>query len=94
MLKAGSKTKEWNRIKAELKKEFEEKGITSCEIGLESCTGDNFLGFAHTKKRRNVTDLKRVVLACNNCHSRIEYACVRWTGKSMEEFLEGIIQNR
>jgi hypothetical protein len=89
-----SKVQEWNKIRKELVKEFEEKGIVSCEIGLENCTRTRFLGFAHTKKRRDVTDLKRVVLACSNCHSKIEYACHRWTGKSMEGFLEGIIKNR
>jgi sugar phosphate isomerase/epimerase len=94
MIKIGDKTKEWIKVRKELKKEFEETGITQCEIGLEGCTRGLFLGFAHTKKRRDVTDLKRVVLACSNCHSKIEYACHRWTGKSMEDFLEGIIKNR
>ena len=89
-----SKVQVWNRIRKQLKKDFEEMGITECELRLEGCTHKNFLGFAHTKKRRNVTDLKRVVLACSNCHDKVEYASVRWTGKKMEEYLEEVIKLR
>jgi len=89
-----SKVQKWNKIRKELVKEFEEKGIVSCEIGLENCTRTRFLGFAHTKKRRDVTDLRRVVLACQPCHEKVEYCCFRWTGKNMEDYLEDIISNR
>jgi sugar phosphate isomerase/epimerase len=93
-MKIGKKTKEWMEIRKELKEEFQRMGVTTCELKLEGCTHDNFLGFAHTKKRRNVTDLKRVVLACANCHDKVEYCSFRWTGKPMEEYLEGIISKR
>ena len=89
-----SKVQEWNKIRKELIEEFKRAGITKCEIGLEGCTKNNFLGFAHTRKRRNVTDIKRVVLACSNCHHKIEFYCYKWTGKKMEECLEGIISER
>lgn len=92
--KKPSKVQIWNKVRKELVKEFEKAGITKCEIGLPDCTRDNFLGFAHTKKRRNVTDLKRVVLACAACHEKIEYCCFRWTGVRMEPYLESIIKNR
>jgi hypothetical protein len=94
MIKIGKKTKEWNRVRKELVKEFEEAGITQCEIRLEGCTKGLFLGFAHTKKRRDVTDLKRVVLSCTSCHEKIEFCCYRWTGMKMENYLEQIIRNR
>ena len=89
-----SKVKEWAIARAELIKEFGDRGITTCEIGLEGCTKNNFLGFAHTTKRRDAVDLKRVVLACVLCHSKVEYECEKWTGKNMEDYLEEIIANR
>lgn len=89
-----SKVQIWNRIRKQLKKDFEKAGITSCELKLEGCVHNNFLGFAHTKKRRDVTDLRRVVLACQNCHERVEFCCFRWTGKNMEDYLEQIISMR
>ena len=86
----GKKTKEWNKVRAELKTEFENMGITTCEIRHKGCWKNNALGFAHTKKRRYVTDLKRVVLACNPCHDWVENS-----GEvKMEEYLEQIIHDR
>ena len=92
--KKESKLQEWNRIRKILVKEFEEMGVTRCEIHLPDCTPSRFLGFAHTAKRRDVTDLKVVILACSNCHQKIEYACRRWTGKTMKEFVEWVIAHR
>jgi hypothetical protein len=65
-------------------------GITSGEIRRGGCWNDRAVGFAHTKKRRNVTDIERVVLACNPCHSLVE----KMTEHQMENFLEMIIENR
>lgn len=94
MLKTGKKTKEWNKARLELKKQFQDWGITTCEIRLEGCRNNWSLGFAHTRKRRDVTDLKRVVLACNPCHSKVEYFCNEYTGMNMEDYLESIIERR
>lgn len=93
-VKKESKVQEWNKVRKELKVQFEEAGITRCELRLLDCTPNNYLGFAHTTKRRDVKDLRKVVLSCSNCHSKVEYACHRWTGKTMEDYLEGIIKNR
>ena len=93
-VKKESKVQTWNKVRKELVKEFKEMGITKCELRLGDCTNGRFLGFAHTTKRRDVTDLKRVVLACTNCHSKVEYAPVRWTGMTMEKCLNQIIANR
>lgn len=90
MIKAGKKTKAWNKARKELKVEFEKLGITTCEIRFTHCWFNNALSFAHTRKRRNVRDLKRVVLACVPCHSIIE----AWPEEKMEEFLEKIIESR
>ena len=87
----------WSRVRAKLKKQFEEWGITSCEIGLVDCQQGMFLGFAHTRKRRWITteeQLREVVLACQNCHTKIEYFSVKWTGQNMYDFLSEIIRNR
>lgn len=93
-----SKIDEWNTVRdTEIIPQFKEWGITSCEIRLFPCVKSMYLGFAHTKKRRYIKtpeDLRRVVLACEPCHTLVEYFCKRQTGKTMTEFLEEIIQKR
>lgn len=87
-----SKMKEWEDARKELKIEFEAKGITSCELGLPGCMRDNFLTFAHAKKRRKLEDgeLKVVALLCQNCHNEIEYL----PAAKMEAIVMNIINNR
>ena len=94
MIKAGKKTKEWNKVRLQVKKYFIDQGITTCEIRLKGCTNNYPLSFAHTKKRRFVTDLSRVVLCCLECHHKVEYQALKYTGQSMEDYLESIITNR
>lgn len=91
-LGAGKKTNEWKEERGVLKEEFEKLGITKCEIGLPGCARDNFLGFAHLDKRRNLTieDLPKVVLACNPCHDEVELLNRVRMGKILTE----IIKNR
>jgi len=75
MIKQGKKTIAWSKIRAELKKEFEEKGITYCEVGYDGCTRNNFLSFSHGDKRRYLTDdelRNLVVVACIPCHQWLE----------------------
>jgi hypothetical protein len=92
------KTGEWHTIlHKEIVPQFKAWGITMCEIGLTPCLHSHYLGFAHTKKRRNIKtpqDLRRVVLACEPCHAVVEYHCRETTGQSMTEYLEGIIKKR
>ena len=74
-LKGGKKTAANKRANAKLKREFEKQGITSCELGYLGCTRDEFLSWAHGKKRRKLEgdELETlVILACVNCHNRIE----------------------
>lgn len=58
-----------------LKVWFENKEITRCEL----CGSDNWLSFAHRKKRRyyrtveELSDPNEVLLLCIPCHSKIEY---------------------
>ena len=75
-----SRQKEWDNIRRKLKIEFEEKGITTCEICLPGCKRDNFLSFAHQHKRTWYYDkpkllgaFEQVVLACiYPCYETIE----------------------
>lgn len=93
MIKAGKKTKAWEKARKVLKVEFERRGITSCECRLFGCWINNALSFAHIDKRRNLTTdefKSAVVLACIPCHQIIE----AWPREKMREYLEKIIKNR
>lgn len=72
--RAGRKTKQWEKERAKLKVRFLVMGITRCELRLRGCWGDNSLGFAHARKRRNLKphELGECVLACGPCHDQIE----------------------
>lgn len=68
----------WAKVRAELKKEFYDKGITQCE----GCGFGTALSFAHRLKRRYITDeteLRQVALLCmdigehRGCHNRLEH---------------------
>ncbi|NCU42431.1 MAG: hypothetical protein EOM19_06990 [Candidatus Moranbacteria bacterium] len=76
-----NRVKTWDNIRKSLKKEFEEKGITRCEI----CGSDWNLSFAHKEKRRKyysrikgeeerkLGDFNEVLLLCTDkCHRKIE----------------------
>jgi len=82
IIKSGKKTKEWNKARAVLKKEYFEMGIVYCELGfnrgrlVNGCTGGMFLGFAHRYKRNDPKcehTFEKTILACTNCHNRIEH---------------------
>ena len=73
--RAGKKTKAWYACRAKLKTRFMRAGITTCELQYEGCWHDDGLGFAHSKKRRNITteeQLEEVILSCSSCHDRVE----------------------
>ncbi len=80
-LKKESKIDEWVRIRAELFEKFNQLGITSCELNLKGCTKNYYLGFAHSKKRKEIAteqperdrELAEVALLCTSCHQQIEY---------------------
>jgi len=71
----------WNKCKKELKEVFQEKGITTCEMRWpHDCFNNNFLSFAHRKKRREyysepekLKDFNEVLLLCQTAHNMIEY---------------------
>ncbi len=92
--KKKSKVQIWNEVRAELKKEFESKGITFCELRWRGCWVNSSLGFAHSKPRRFITtdeDLKTVILACNECHFILDN---NHTKESTEKIVLDIISKR
>lgn len=93
MNKVGPKTKAWNTARSELKVEFQfQYGVTTCELRYEDCTYDDYLGFAHSAKRRKLSagDLKHVILCCNFCHDKIEFL----PPEEMERIVNETIRNR
>lgn len=86
MKRRGKRVLEWERVRRDLKREFEAAGITRCE----SCGRYYNLGFAHRLKRRyidNEAELRCVALLCNTCHDKTEWS----THKEMFEFVTSII---
>jgi|SRR3990167_1121845 len=75
-IKPGRKTIAWKLARAKLKDKFEDMGITYCELNYPGCLVNNFLGFAHAKKRRYLKEdeLEEVILVCVNCHTKLEYS--------------------
>jgi len=72
----GDKVDAWEKTRASLKERFERAGITQCELRYDGCFRNNFLSFAHSKKRRYITnqeDLENVALLCQKCHAAIEF---------------------
>lgn len=69
------KPNSWDKIRAGLKQEFYAAGITTCELGFTGCFRDNYLGFAHSLKRRNANTpelMREVILTCGPCHDILE----------------------
>ena len=74
------KRTDWNKkVNEILKKRYEKLGIRWCEIGLGGCCHQYYLTWCHRKNRRHynsieeLTDQKEVVLACMNCHQKVEH---------------------
>jgi len=74
--KAGKKTKAWDKARAKLKLEYQEKGITYCEI----CSGTFALSFHHRHKRGwyntrpyLLGEFNQTLLLCGDHHAELEY---------------------
>lgn len=95
-LGAGKRTNAWTDGRAVLKTKFAAWGIAKCEINLEGCLKDDFLGFAHTERRvaigtENIADPSKVVLACQQCHATVDN---EMRHKESKELLEKIVAAR
>lgn len=66
----GKKVKAWESARRQLKVKFEAANVTRCEL----CGTDDFLSFAHSKKRRHIQgdELNEVALLCIPCHQSAE----------------------
>lgn len=69
-----------DKVVEKLKKIYEEKGITTCELRLSDCWEDNGLSFAHRHKRiwykgqeHKLSEFNQTILCCLQCHQKIEY---------------------
>ena len=69
--KLGKKGKAWKKARAKLKKEFQDKGITRCEL----CSQDFALSFHHRHKRKenDPHTFENVILVCGSCHHKLEF---------------------
>lgn len=72
-----------------LKKIYEDKGITRCELKLPGCWDDETLGWHHRHKRGwyrlqqdKLAEFNHTILCCTNCHQKVEFDRT----KSSEEF--------
>jgi hypothetical protein len=76
-------------VRSKLKRQFERWQITVCEM----CGSGLYLGFAHRRKRRFITDddeLTQVALLCVTCHERIEHS----SHEEMFEAITSLIEQR
>jgi hypothetical protein len=92
-LKAGRKVKAWEATRRELKVKYAAMGITSCELRYEGCKRDDWLSFAHGRKRRKLEgdELSTLtILACTPCHAKIEFL----PADEMLRIIESVITNR
>ncbi len=92
MNRRGKKVKAWDSARARLKVKFQAAGIMTCELRYAGCAFDNYLSFAHSKKRRNIQgdELNEVALLCIPCH---EYA-ERLPEAEMTTLIRSIINAR
>ena len=74
-----SKVKQWDKERTKLKKIYQQKGITTCEVKLKGCMIVFGLSFAHRHKRiyyydkpELLGDFNESILACAFCHQQIE----------------------
>lgn len=72
MFKIGKKTRAWQKAKKRLIKEYQERGITTCEV----CGSDFGLSFHHLKRRSKGGEhtFENTVLLCAKCHHRADNA--------------------
>ncbi len=77
MKRVGKRTLAWDSMRRKLKVAFQRAGITTCELQMDGlCWWNDGLGFAHSRKRRNIPPgsplLAECALACNYCHDIAE----------------------
>lgn len=95
-IKVGVKVMTWEEGRKVLKVIFKDNGITACEVMFKGCKKDNYLTFAH-KRRRNtlkpdeVVDPHYVVLSCQPCHDILDHEMKKVDAESL---MDRIIDER
>lgn len=92
-MKQGKRGRAWSNARRKIKTDFERNGVTTCELRFEGCLINNFLGFAHSRRRRFITDeqgLFEVCLACQKCHETLD----RMSHEETYQTVINIIENR
>ena len=80
----------WPAVRAKLKKEFEARSITSCEM----CGSQFGLSMAHRYKRRFINTLRELYIAallCQPCHQKADE---QMTHQEMYDFITNIVEQR
>lgn len=75
MIKPGKRTKEWNKARIALKKEYVDRGITYCEVRIAPDCTNSWLSFAHRYKRRDPQcehTFEQTLCCCVPCHQYLE----------------------
>lgn len=97
-----SKTDRYDRIRAILKTIFASYDVTRCEARIQAserwpkhlCRPWFGLGFAHSKKRRELTDEELctdVILACADCHDLLD---LHMTHDEMYGYVQQVVNRR
>lgn len=74
-LRRVSKNNWWQKLLPKLKRAFARVGITTCERRDKNCAWDNYLGFAHSLRRRFciTPELQaECILCCQFCHQTLD----------------------
>jgi hypothetical protein len=96
-LGTGDKVASWEEGRKLLKVAFKENKIVTCEIAFAKiCKKDNYLGFAHIRRRNTlkpeqVVDAHYVVLACVACHEVVDQKMQK---ADAEKLLDKIVESR
>ena len=88
----GVKLNRWLTIKKQVLAELRHRGIISCEVMLEGCLGNRYLTPAHKDKRKNLSyeEMGDIVLACQNCHDKLEAMGAR----AMRLYIQNLLDKR
>lgn len=92
MKKVGRRTKDWRKVWAFLKPEFEKRGRTYCEFGFipHECQGPLDPCHAHKRRKMEGDDIFRVALGCRwVIHEFLDLYC---THEQMEMFVNHAIE--
>lgn len=89
-LRRVSKKNWWHKLLPKLKVAFARVGITICERRDKNCARDNFLGFAHSVRRRFITTealRSECIVCCQFCHETLDSLPHEETARIVREII-------